>query len=391
MTAEAPDIEETASCRCKFSTAHGCRLELAGMKLDTSICRQVQQESECELPSTAEAFVRGTTPDTVASSGDLLERGGPGHESPQRNDLEQGEDQEFLDVISPKTVQTSTTRSHLDLWRCPSETFIIFDWDDTLCPTSYIWDQAKIDWKVEVPPQVVELFEKHASVTAGLLREASQSGHVCIVTLAQDAWFNASISRFMPSLKDVIEELNIEVIFARTALPEKVLKGRASDGFEDIGQALKTAAMRNAISAFYRGRRDGRSSEQPRLQVSLRDNDAPAFRRKSSGSPRSWKNVISIGDSDAEYYSVQDVTFRHRQTDRHGDWKPCRCKAVKLLENPGLDMLTVQLEVLTSWLPAIVSHDGDINLDFEALSKESGLRTTMDIGLDIEGIVAEVQ
>merc|ERR1712062_154185 len=79
------------------------------------------------------------------------------------------------------------------------------------------------------------------------------------------------------------------------------------------------------------------------------------------GRRRSWKNVVSIGDSSAERCALQDVVSRRVQRSRHGRWKECRCKTLTLMQEPSLEQLTAQLKKVTQSLPTLVLHDGDVD------------------------------
>lgn len=302
------DIEDLCAkskTRCRFETASGCRLALAGVKT-AGPC----SECNCLKGATKEGPSRQVTPDTAASSGENCDL----HEVSSDDDDE-------VDIISPTTRQTAF--SHMSILGEQDDTLIILDWDDTLCPTSYIWSDHELHWDKPAPQSKLGSLRKHALAAEALLRLAAGLGTVCIVTLAQDPWVATSINNFLPDLQGLLEELDINVVYARNTLSRKEIRGIIDDELRDVSQALKTAAMRRVVG-------DG-----------------------------NWANAISVGDSDAEFYSIQDVTFQ-----REGQ---CACKAVKLAEKPDLETLTAEMEVLLRWLPSIVDHSGDLELDFEDL------------------------
>jgi len=107
-------------------------------------------------------------------------------------------------------------------------------------------------------------------------------------------------------------------------------------------QYLKMKAFLRVVKQFYRSR---------------------SFLRRALGGMRSWKNIISIGDSDAERLALQDAVFHHKQPDKNGRWKECRCKTVRFLDEPDLGQLTEQINTLRELLPALARHDGDVDLD----------------------------
>mmetsp|Transcript_83373 Transcript_83373/g.233603 ORF Transcript_83373/g.233603 Transcript_83373/m.233603 type:complete len:119 (+) Transcript_83373:3-359(+) len=86
----------------------------------------------------------------------------------------------------------------------------------------------------------------------------------------------------------------------------------------------------------------------------------PGARRPAQ---RSWKNIISIGDSWSERNALQEVVLGRMQRDRHGRWKECRCKVVKLKSEPTVTELSAQLLTIGEALPAFAHHDGDLDIE----------------------------
>lgn len=181
---------------------------------------------------------------------------------------------------------------------------------------------------------MADALRRHVEVTATILRNAAACGRVVIVTLAKSGWVELSIRNFLPGLGEILEELGIQVIYARYSLPHWKIRCAAFDDL-DVLQLMKEVAMRRAVRSFY--------SKRPN---------------------QSWKNVLSIGDSLTERDAMNEVIFCRFQPDQHGHEKPCRCKTIKLLEDPDLLQLTAELEVLTTWIHSLVAYDGDIDLDF---------------------------
>lgn len=246
-------------------------------------------------------------------------------------------------------------------WKTADETLFIIDWDDTLFPTSHIRADPRLSFEEAAPcfrstPRKAGLegehelsrmraqLEQHADAVRDLLVLASSMGGVAIVTLAQRSWVEDSIARFMPSLRGLFDELDIHVVEARSAATLPCQRATYGEG-RDLGQFMKTQAIAWVARCFYGTGRGG-------------------------GTSRSWKNVLSIGDSEAERLALQDVLFRRVQTDGQGNWRECRCKTLKLIEEPTLDQLTGQLRSLTSWLGHIARHDGDVDVDFGELLQD---------------------
>lgn len=251
----------------------------------------------------------------------------------------------------------------------PSETLVFVDWDDTLCPTTFVSKELaspKIlvqkfaspkSESLEIEAAMLQKLELHAACAADFVRQAARLGQVCIITMADKAWFETSMRLFMPNLESLFEELNVQIVYARTAVPERVLQSRFEDGLADVSKTLKTAAMHSVIENSHASKRMRGAKLQPR-QHSGDWGSLSQSRRRLKKSCRAWRNIVSIGDSDDEKHAVQDVAFNDKQLEK------CACKAIKLMDSPSLDALTAQLQELFAWLPKIVARDGDVDLDF---------------------------
>jgi hypothetical protein len=211
-----------------------------------------------------------------------------------------------------------------------SKTLIIFDWDDTLCPTSYA--------KAHPLEELDQAWDDHERMVTELFRIASTLGHVAIVTMAFPEWIEESTTRLMPSLAGVLNELGTEIVSVRSGL-NKSARAAAFGECRNPSQFTKTQAIKRVVRRFYR-------------------------RRGERNTNKSWKNIMGVGDSPAERFALQDVVFNHVQCERKGRTKDCLCKTVKLLDSPTLRQLTAELQVLVHWLPTLVHHDGDLDLDF---------------------------
>jgi hypothetical protein len=302
--------------------------------------------------------------------------------------------------ISPKTPQTAvTTNSYIDLWTEAAETLIILDWDDTLCPSTWISKHSRLRWNQVAPcfrlaateeaaaskegyphaPNLtqqemvlrgilqleriktldedaimLERITQHTNTVAALLRLAVTLGKVVIVTLAEEHWVETSIRNFMPELQGLLEELEIEIHFAKKMNRPRYFRVAKEEPGHDLGQILKQDTMTQVVKKFYS------------------QNDSRRRRGKTQSlSARSWKNIISVGDSPCEGLALQDIVFRHKQFTSSGVTKTCRCKVLKMVEFPTLERLTAELQVLMVWLQKLAHHDGDIDVDLEDIEDDT--------------------
>mmetsp|Transcript_48354 Transcript_48354/g.136020 ORF Transcript_48354/g.136020 Transcript_48354/m.136020 type:complete len:384 (-) Transcript_48354:183-1334(-) len=240
----------------------------------------------------------------------------------------------FERVLSPVSLSTIASCSHLERWSDRDETLIIFDWDDTLCPTTHGQENP------ECAEQDRAQLQAHEEVVARLLRVAGEVGHISIVSMAGTGWIERTLDNFMPGLKPLIAELNIPVTLAREGVPKRDKRQAFAEGREP-STYLKRRTMMKVVRNFYRTSIGNETKE------------------------RSWKNVVSIGDSTAEKLALQDIVLARVQRDRKGRWKDCRCKTIKLKTEPTLAELSAQLCRVAESLPALVMHDGDLDMEFE--------------------------
>lgn len=95
------------------------------------------------------------------------------------------------------------------------ESSIIFDWDDTILPSSWLGSQGmRVDSTETLPERISqELFTLEENAIK-LLNLAWRYGKVVIITNAETGWVELSARRFLPRLLPLLSE--IEVISARS-------------------------------------------------------------------------------------------------------------------------------------------------------------------------------
>ena len=98
-------------------------------------------------------------------------------------------------------------------FRNPDQSVIIFDWDDTLFPTTWIQDDVQLDWKIKLDwqledgdfkNQVSEKLENFQTEVVSLLRHARSLAHVLVVTLSRSPWVEtAGYGVFLPTVYSI--------------------------------------------------------------------------------------------------------------------------------------------------------------------------------------------
>ena len=101
---------------------------------------------------------------------------------------------------------------------------IIFDWDDTLLPTTFLTPGGIFDEDIELSNTDTEKLSKLEQSVLQLLTEAVEKGNVYIITNAGKGWVEYSANRFYPSILPILKK--IKIISARGEY-EKVFPGNS--------------------------------------------------------------------------------------------------------------------------------------------------------------------
>jgi hypothetical protein len=199
-------------------------------------------------------------------------------------------------------------------------TLVIFDWDDTLLPSSWL---LKHDLKIVANSRLPNDDEKLelrrvARRVIKTLRRAKRAGTVIIITNAEKGWVELTCRHFMPEVAPLLEGV-------------RIMSARSS--FEPDWPALpiqwKRLAFQREISAFFDG-------------LSGVDHLAAGHR----------ENVISIGDS------LHEREALIRATELRHCWK----KSIKFLDLPSAEHLVKQHELLSSCLPTLAEFADNVDL-----------------------------
>jgi len=96
------------------------------------------------------------------------------------------------------------------------EILSLWDWDDTLFPTSHMegmgWVHAAVH---EMSHEVASYFQELDRLISTILGKAMQHGRVVIVTNAGEGWVQLSSSRYLPRVSALLEWRQVEVVSAR--------------------------------------------------------------------------------------------------------------------------------------------------------------------------------
>jgi hypothetical protein len=210
----------------------------------------------------------------------------------------------------------------------PSQTIIIFDWDDTLCPSSYLQEKhgLSVDGtsfeellaKGLVHEDVAEELENYMAELGALLALSKElASKVVVVTNASDGWVEDCVESWMPQLKRALE--HVEISSARSTWEPKGVGSPTS---------WKTREFEALIEDFY-----------------------------SRQEQKAWKNVIVVGDAPYEHEALQRVVNRVPKTRSF----KCRSKSVNFAYKPSIEELSSEVQTLRSHLRTIINYDGNLN------------------------------
>jgi len=204
-------------------------------------------------------------------------------------------------------IDSSSDTGHVSTFSA-EETMLIFDWDDTLLPSTWIKQQGlKLSSDAFLRPDQVKQLEQLTERTVRIISAAKRLGTVIIVTNSTEGWVDMSCWKFMPSMADALE--GVRIISARSQYEKET----------QCQLEWKVRAFQNEIGGVEGGRR----------------------------------NLICLGDSMHEHAALFIVA---RGLPR------VRAKSLKFLAFPQVAQLIEQHELLLECLDDVVDHDGDLNL-----------------------------
>lgn len=196
----------------------------------------------------------------------------------------------------------------------PQETIIVFDWDDTILPSTWLARQGlRLDGGVPLTAETRRQLRRVSRSAASAIKSAKRCGRVVLVTNAERGWIELTCHKFMPALRPLLESVN--VISARSAYEGQGVVSPVE---------WKSRAFEAEIRNFY----------DP-LRSDLR------------------KNVISVGDSAHERRALLQVAKQMTN---------CCNKSLKFVEQPDLRQIQKEHELISHCIRHIVDHSGNLDL-----------------------------
>jgi hypothetical protein len=234
------------------------------------------------------------------------------------------------DRVTPKSSNEDPS-----VWSGPVDpgTLIIFDWDDTLFPTTWL-ESARVNIALEKPPpQLEERMKRYHDAVVQLLEAATSLATVAIVTLARPMWVSQCCAAALPeAIPELITQRGVRVVYARNfVLPDVSERHPRSVYMAETNAAyMLEMLVTQKIAA---------------MRAILRDH-----------SPH---QVIAIGDGDFECVAAHDLCLGDGE---HGAQSSWLTKTVKLEPEPSVTEIQNSLNLLTENMGLILGHSDSFHM-----------------------------
>jgi len=233
---------------------------------------------------------------------------------------------------SISSISTAATVEHIS-------PVILLDWDDTLCPTTWLKEDCGADWLTPLADElqpgrrrdvILGLLDSHIARVKEFLTASSKIGHVVLVTLAKKTWVDVSTKNWMPALAQTLRDCKVEIVYAQDFVSDDDAKF-FDEQDDDVWTQAKARAM----------------------QWALRKHDQP------------WGNCICIGDS---MYEIDGIVQAREELVKSGVLLDGQCltSTLKLMDEPSVEELTAELELAQTWLPFLADRVADFHGEIEA-------------------------
>jgi len=198
-------------------------------------------------------------------------------------------------------------------------TITIFDWDDTLLPTSFLQSQpGGLGCRAPLAGDAADLLPRIEVAARQLLTKAIAQGQTFVVTNATSGWVEESAERYLPSVAPLLKQVTV-------------------------------LSARSTFEARYPGKAE-RWKVQAFLQIA-RECDFQSVR-----------DVVVVGDGQPEMYAADAVG---------SIFTDLQVKAVKLKEEPSAHDLLNQLQLVLCNFAEFVSRDTSLFITLERSLKQS--------------------
>jgi len=261
------------------------------------------------------------------------------------------------------------------------ETLIIFDWDDTILPSSWLSSRCmSLDEGAVVSHSERMLLDSLSETVCRTIDLAAQLGRVAIVTNAEAGWVQLSAAKFMPAVLERLESLDIAVMSARSIFESASNRTPISWKVEAFYQLIEDTYSSDVYSNAFNSDMVSVCSDS---EVSWSWNEATVSIRRTRSmssllvygersrltpcSPVSVSNkkrcdvttftsacnILQFGDSESERMALFEST-RYIES--------ARPKSFKFAEHPEPATLQQEHALILCSLTSMVQYDGRLDL-----------------------------
>lgn len=189
---------------------------------------------------------------------------------------------------------------------------IIFDWDDTICPSSFV-DQFGINTYKDLPLHTQNLLHDICICAKRCLEAAAKYGQVIIITNSDDGWVLHSAKRFLPNLLPILPKYRI--FSARTRYekyyPDQPLCWKAAAFGHQVNVTFATVEDDTVTRDSFENNDFTDSSQMSFISLdSTHDSSECSQTLGSVMSNIPRREIISFGDSMDERTAVKIVSHQ---------------------------------------------------------------------------------
>lgn len=190
------------------------------------------------------------------------------------------------------------------------KTLIIFDWDDTLYPTSWITKNGIDLTDPKSRYKHMGYFDKLDKYLSHLIKNANKLGQTIIITNAMPEWIELSLT-VLPRLAKLI--IDIKIISARK-------------NYQHMSDMANWKVL--------------------------------AFRDYITKSNTKYANIISLGDAEYEHNALINLYKWDKLPHKY-------LKSIKFMRSIDYDVVMKQLDIMSKYMSSIVSAKRHLDLTFD--------------------------
>lgn len=209
-------------------------------------------------------------------------------------------------------------------------TVVVFDWDDTLCPSSWLHAQDLLPkyrgHQIPITPEQRAVLALLGAHVERLLRKAAAYGPVFVVTAAEYGWVEMSCALYLPAVLPVLEMADVHIVSARSWYEQTFGAGGDSGCWKQ--EVMRLIARKCFASSTSSGR-----GQQPQQDE--------------------FFNLVSVGDSMAE----RDACYA-----AVGDVPGTLAKTLKFVEHPSSEEMLQQVELTHDSFEHMCGWQSDLDL-----------------------------